>query len=128
MLRPLPSHVAPVRPCRERWLSPPQRGLRTRFDVSSNTSGSWAAPRILNLLRIVHHHPGSSLSINRATASREMISCATGVGIPHEVEASNAVSHSLPERAKPGNVHSTGTAADLSRSFLCAGMMLYRPA
>ena len=93
---------------------------RTLVDVSSNTRGSWAAPRILNLLRTIHHHPGTSLSINRATASREMIICATGAGIPHEVEASKAVHYSLPERAEPCNVHTTGTAD------FCAGMMLLR--
>jgi hypothetical protein len=42
--------------------------------------------------------------------------------------AESGAYHSLPERAEPRNVHTTGIAADLSRSFLCAGMMLYRPA
>jgi hypothetical protein len=39
-----------------------------------------------------------------------MIICATGAGIPQEVEESKAVHYSLPERAEPCNVHTTGTA------------------
>jgi hypothetical protein len=36
--------------------------------------------------------------------------------MPHEVEASKTVYHSLPERAEPRNVHTTDTADSMRRN------------